>query len=214
MGREEEAIQPVQSVEPYQERLPCLEPIVTHTGIEIALRRLLDLLCHRLKQEGKGLRSAVFSCYRIDGKLEQIIIGTNRASNHADHLLKLFELKITVIEPALGIELFQLDAPKVEAVSPLQETIWGGSGGLDAIGLAELLDRVAKASLARAGSIAICRLNIIGPNVPSNRPLPLYRKTNDRLAGRPAPPDPSPIQTRIRRSDRTYPRLPTDVVSL
>jgi protein ImuB len=142
LGREEEVIQPVQSIDPFRERLPCLEPIVTHTGIEIALRRLLDLLCHRLKQEGKGLRSAVFSCYRIDGKLEQIIIGTNRASNHADHLLKLFELKITVIEPALGIELFLLDAPKVEAVSPLQETIWGGSGGLDAIGVNELLDRL------------------------------------------------------------------------
>jgi protein ImuB len=41
LGREEEIIQPVLPVEPYQERLPCLEPIATVTGIEIALQRLL-----------------------------------------------------------------------------------------------------------------------------------------------------------------------------
>jgi len=58
MGLEEEWIMPVQPIEPYQERLPCLEPIVTATGIEIALQRLLDTLCHRLQHEQKGLRIA------------------------------------------------------------------------------------------------------------------------------------------------------------
>ncbi|MGN6541771.1 MAG: Y-family DNA polymerase, partial [Ginsengibacter sp.] len=60
LGYEEEMIKPVQPIEPYQERLPCLEPIVTATGIEIALQRLLDALCHRLQQEQKGLRTALF----------------------------------------------------------------------------------------------------------------------------------------------------------
>jgi protein ImuB len=44
-GRIEEAIQPLQPPEPYQERLPCLEPIVTATGIGIALEELLKKLC-------------------------------------------------------------------------------------------------------------------------------------------------------------------------
>ena len=56
LGYEEETMQPVQPIEPYQERLPCLEPIVTATGIEIALQRLLDTVCQRLQQEEKGLR--------------------------------------------------------------------------------------------------------------------------------------------------------------
>jgi len=60
LGYEKEMIKPVQPIEPYQERLPCLEPIVTATGIEIALQRLLDALCHRLQQEQKGLRTALF----------------------------------------------------------------------------------------------------------------------------------------------------------
>jgi protein ImuB len=143
LGREAEVLIPLQPVEAYRERLPCPEPIVTATGIGIALQRLLDLLCGRLTKEGKGLRSAAFICYRIDGKIEQIDIGTNRPSRNPIHLRKLFEPKIPTIEPALGIELFVLEAPTVEEVSPLQETIWGGTGGLEDLNVAELLDRLA-----------------------------------------------------------------------
>ena len=59
LGYEEEIIHPVQPIEPYQEWLPCLEPIVTATGIEIALQRLLDTLCKRLQQEEKGLTRGI-----------------------------------------------------------------------------------------------------------------------------------------------------------
>jgi protein ImuB len=143
LGHEEEVIHPVQPVEPYQERLPCLEPIVTATGIEIALKRLLDTLCYRLQQEEKGLRVASFKCYRMDGRIEKIEIGTNRPSHNTHHIFKLFEIKLGSIEPALGIELFMLEASKVEDVSPVQEKLWENNGGLDDIGLSELLDRLA-----------------------------------------------------------------------
>jgi len=42
----------------------------------------------------------------------------------------------------LGIELFTLDASKVEDASPVQEKLWENNGGLDDIRLAELLDRL------------------------------------------------------------------------
>jgi len=142
VGLEEEIIQPVHPIEPYQERLPCLEPIVTATGIEIALQRLLENLCKRLKQEGKGIRTAVLKCFRVDGKIEEIIIGTIRASHHVEHLFRLFELKINSIEPALGIELFILHATKVEDHSPMQEKIWNSEAGLQDERIAELLDRL------------------------------------------------------------------------
>jgi protein ImuB len=143
LGHEEEIIHPVHPVMVYQERLPCLEPIVTATGIEIALQRLLDTLCQRLQQEEKGLRAAVFKCYRVDGKIEMIEIGTHRASHNTRHLFKLFEQKISSIEPALGIELFILEAPKVEDASPVQENLWKKTSGLDDPGLSELIDRLA-----------------------------------------------------------------------
>ncbi|MEP6596845.1 MAG: DNA polymerase Y family protein [Ginsengibacter sp.] len=143
LGYEEETIQPVHLIEPYHERLPCMEPIVTATGIEIALQRLLDILCYRLQQEEKGLRVALFKSYRVDGKIEKIEIGTHRPSCNSKHLFKLFEIKISGIEPALGIELFILEAVKVEELSAVQEKLWNDNGALNDTGLFELLDRIA-----------------------------------------------------------------------
>lgn len=143
LGQEIETIQPIQPVEPYHERLPCLEPIVTATGIEIALQQLLEILCLRLQQDQKGLRTAIFKGYRVDGNVEAISIATNSPSHHVRHLFKLFEIKLSTIEPALGIELFILEAPKVEDYYPVQEKVWQDAGGLEDMRLSELVDRLA-----------------------------------------------------------------------
>lgn len=153
IGRQQELIEPIQPVEPYTERLPCMEPIVTLTGIEIALDQLLNALCQRLQQEQKGLRKAVFKCYRVDARMVQISIETNRPSCSVKHLFKLFGLKISSIEPDLGIELFVLEAPVVEDHLPQQEKFWEGTAGLENIKLSELVDRLT----GRVGSNAIHR---------------------------------------------------------
>lgn len=142
IGQEEEFIAPLQEQVPYHERLPCLEPIRTATGIEIAIRKLLEALCQRLSGEGMGIRRAALKCYRVDGKLISTEIGTNAASHHVAHLFKLFELKIATIAPALGIELFTLDATKTEEMPTFQEALWKGKPGLDDQQLRELLDRL------------------------------------------------------------------------
>lgn len=142
LGREVEIIEPVQPVEPYQERLPSLEPISTATGINIALQKLLEALCARLSKEGKGLRKGIFKGFRMDGKIEQIEIGTNSPSCNIEHLFRLFELKVSSIEPALGIELFVLEAPVVEDLDQVQETLWNITGHNDQSEIAELLDRL------------------------------------------------------------------------
>jgi protein ImuB len=142
LGHEEEVLQPLQPIEPYSERLPCLEPIRTAAGIEIAIRRLLEMICKRLKQEGKGLRSAILKCYRVDGKVQQIAIATSSASCRISHLFKLFELKICTIRPDLGIELFVMEAVQVEDVSQMQEALWTGKPGLEDTAVAELVDRL------------------------------------------------------------------------
>ncbi len=142
-GQEEENIQPLHPLVPYQERLPCMEPIVHAAAIEIAIQGLLETLCARLQKEQKGLRVATLNCYRLDGKMETASISTNRASCNATHLFKLFQLKIDTIEPALGIELFTMDASKVEDVKTLQEKLWEQQEGVDEVALSELLDRIA-----------------------------------------------------------------------
>ncbi|HYE53770.1 MAG TPA: DNA polymerase Y family protein [Chitinophagaceae bacterium] len=142
LGNETEPLQPIHPIEPYCERLPCLEPVVTATAIEIALKNLLQTLCGRLQKEGKGLRMASLKGFRVDGKIEKIEIGTTHASHNYQHLFKLFELKLSTIEPALGIELFLLEAPKVEDVSPAQEKLWETTAGINSNSIAELLDRI------------------------------------------------------------------------
>lgn len=142
LGIENETVQPIKIAPVYQERLPSLEPIKNLKGIEIALHRLLETLCLRFLKEGKGLKKGLFICHRIDGNVQHIEIGTNRASRNATHLFKLFELDICNIEPDLGIELFVLEAPVVEDLSTAQEAIWKTSGGKDDRELAELLDRI------------------------------------------------------------------------
>ncbi|WP_336518380.1 DNA polymerase Y family protein [Pollutibacter soli] len=142
LGYEIEMIIPEIPVVTYQERLPCLEPISTATGIEIALKKLIENICSRLIKEEKGLRKAKFKAFRIDNKIEEIEIGTNRPSSNTKHLFKLFENKLTEIEPALGIELFILEAPVVEDISILQENLWLTSPGLNDVAIPELLDRI------------------------------------------------------------------------
>jgi protein ImuB len=142
LGNKDEIIEPLIPLEAYNERLHCLEPIQTATGIEIALQRLLGMLCKRLQKEGKGLRVASFKGYRIDEKVENIQIGTNHPSNNINHLFKLFELKIETIEPALGIELFTLEALKVEDIKPSQQTFWTANNSLQSGEISELLDRL------------------------------------------------------------------------
>jgi protein ImuB len=57
--------------------------------------------------------------------------------------LALFEIKLASMEPDLGIELFVLEAPKVEDADAMQTTLWCGASGLEDTGLAALLDRFA-----------------------------------------------------------------------
>lgn len=153
LGKKEEELVPLVPPVPYVERLPSLEPIRTALGIEIAIEKLLSALCIRLKTEGKGLRKAVLKCHRIDGRKVQIGITTNRGSQNLQHLHKLFKLQIAKIEPALGIDLFVLEALKIVDVDTVQEQLWAETKGLEDAALAELLDRVA----GKIGAAAIGR---------------------------------------------------------
>lgn len=152
LGQVEEWIKPVVPIQPHQERLPSLEPVSTAKGIEIALRQLLVKLCLGFSQEGIGLRACLFRCYRIDGKIQQITIGTSKASRNADHLFKLFENKIVTLEPDLGFELFLLEATEVEEIPVTQDALWETKHH-DDTEIAELLDRLS----GKVGSDSIRR---------------------------------------------------------
>lgn len=142
LGQEEEFLLPIKEPMPYSERLTFLEPIKTRPVIEQELMTLLETLCKRLQSEGKGLRKAILTWYRVDSQTGQIGIGTHHASHKAEHLFKLFHLKLDQVAPGLGIELFVIDAPQTEPVSDKQSDLWAGKPGADSEEVSELLDRV------------------------------------------------------------------------
>jgi protein ImuB len=142
LGHATEMLQPIQLPPLFEERLPCLEPIRTANGIETALTRLLEGLCQQLQNNGQGLRNATLKCYRVDGAIVQVSIGTNRPSHQVAHLFKLFELKIPEIEPDLGIELFILTAGVTAPLSPAQEALWATNPAVDNQVVSALIDRL------------------------------------------------------------------------
>ncbi len=141
LGFEMEMMLPVKPLTPFEERLPCLEPIRNAGGIEIALKMLLETLYERLNRECKGLRKCELSCYRLDGIVQKIEIGTNKPARNITHLFKLFEIKIAQINPGLGIELFILSAPVVEELLNEQDSLWDVSG-TNENAIAELIDKL------------------------------------------------------------------------
>jgi protein ImuB len=153
LGRMDEALVPLVPPVPYVERLPCMEPVRTRVAIGIAIEKLLLALCLRLKTEGIGLRKAILKCHRIDGRKVQVGITTTKGSHSVSHLMRLFQLQIDKIEPALGIELFVLEALRTEEMETVQEQIWAVDRGLADTALAEMLDRVA----GKVGADAIRR---------------------------------------------------------
>jgi protein ImuB len=124
LGYEEEFIQPVEEVEPFQERLLSFEPIITLAGIETALTQLLDNIYKKLSHEQKGLRAASLKCFMTDGKIQCIEISTTHPTNNRQHIFKLFELKFNTINPEAGIEVFLLEVKKVAEITPVQEKLW------------------------------------------------------------------------------------------
>ncbi|KQM69639.1 nucleotidyltransferase [Pedobacter sp. Leaf216] len=143
LGQKQERFSPIALPEVYSARLESMEPIRTRKGIELAIEKLLTQLCAHLKKDGMGIRSALLQSYRIDGKLIRTVIGTNGPSANISHLFKLFSLKIDQIEPKMGIELFTMDAAKVETLDPRQEALWMAEKGMEDQKVCELLDRLA-----------------------------------------------------------------------
>lgn len=142
LGQEAEFLLPLKEPVPYSERIGLLEPIRTREVIETTVHALIDTLCKRLYGEGLGLRNAVLTYCRIDGKSGQLSIGTNHPSQRTDHIFKLFALQFDQVAPGLGIELFILDAPKTEPATDKQNLLWNGKPSADSEEVAELLDNV------------------------------------------------------------------------
>jgi len=141
-GVEIEHLNSIIQQKPYEVRLPCLEPIITGSGVEHALQKLLEELVEILIKDQKGIRSAVFRSFAADGKNYSLEIGTNRPSLNTRHLYTLFGIKLDTVTVTAGIELFTLAATKVEEYTTPQSSMWEGSPELNDMKVYELIDHI------------------------------------------------------------------------
>jgi protein ImuB len=155
LGRIDEPISPRLPAPAHMARQVLAEPILHAEGLAAVLQRLLCRLCCDLAQAGQGARRLELVCYRVDGRVAKLAIGTSRASRDDGALVRLFAEKLERIDPGFGIEAMTLAATHVEPLGDLQLML-ARSAAMDALeaDLAPLIDRLGNrlgfARLARA----------------------------------------------------------------
>jgi protein ImuB len=157
LGLAPEPLSPLLPEKRYWSRRSFVEPVATQEAIAAATQELLASLCQRLTEEGVGARKLTLALYRVDGRIEEAMIGTALPSRDARHLWRLFEERLPMLDPGLGVEDMVLTAQVAEKLAPTQFG-FSGSIGKDGVGkgatdLAVLVDRLTN----RLGTNAVAR---------------------------------------------------------
>lgn len=143
LGRVDEPISPRQPVPPHAVRRAFADPIGTLKDIAAATDQLIEALCEMLSAAGAGARRVELACYRVDGSVQRIAIGTSRPSRWPAPLSRLFAERLETIDPGFGVEVMVLAASAAEPLTGFQ-TNWHKSaeGGAGEDTLSALIDRL------------------------------------------------------------------------
>lgn len=145
-GRRRVVLQPVAPAVDLTVVQELLEPIITRAGIDATLDRLLDRLCHGLRQAELGARRVALLAWRVDGAVQEVAVGTGQPVREPPHLRRLFAEGLGRLEPGLGFERMALEARATDAM-PAGVQVGLGLGdrrdeAMAARDLAQLLDRL------------------------------------------------------------------------
>ncbi|MGE0273179.1 MAG: DNA polymerase Y family protein [Alphaproteobacteria bacterium] len=164
-----------ETFEPISPRVPAdpdragrifAEPIRAFGDIEATLKDLLQKLCDRLAEKGRGARRLDFSLYRIDGSVASITVGTGLPALDPRHLADLFAEKLQRLDPGLGADAASLSAVVTEPFGARQIRAAFNAGAAPvaatATVLAPLVDRLDN----RLGRGAVVRLEPAESHVP------------------------------------------------
>lgn len=161
LGAVAEPLVPHRDAETPRVERRLLEPILTAEAIEQVMGDLLHDMADVLRARGLGARSLRLTCLVVDGSERIVGIGTSRPTREAPHLLRLFKLRIEMIDPGMGIERFVMSAPHAE---PLDAIDLGGvlAGDERASDPSRLVDVIA----GRIGAGSVFRLAPVENHVP------------------------------------------------
>ncbi|MEA2782518.1 MAG: protein ImuB, partial [Rhodospirillaceae bacterium] len=141
LGRCDEPISPRLPPPPHLTRQVLAEPILDIDSMAAVLQRLLTRLCPELAAAGVGVRRLELLCYRVDGRLVRLAVGTSRPTRDDGALARLFAERLERIDPGFGIEAMALAATSVEPLADLQLALQR-SPDVAAPELAPLIDRL------------------------------------------------------------------------
>lgn len=171
-GMVAEPIIPVVPFEQPRVTRRLLEPIGTPESITQVISDLVDDLVPVLRLRGLGARKVALWLDRVDGEVQRIGIGASRATRDAKHLKRMFALRLSEIEPGLGIEAMHLEVPHSEPLgastvavlledaaqrpdlAPLVDQLIGRSGPSALFRLASHESDVPERAIKRVGPLA------------------------------------------------------------
>jgi protein ImuB len=134
-----------------------MEPIITRAGIDAVLDRLLAALCRKLLEAGHGARRLSLFAWRVDGAVQEVVIGTGQPAREPGHLRRLFAEKLDWLEPGLGFERMALEAWASDPMPEGRQRSFHADGAqCDEAELPKLLDRLTQRGLCvqRAAPVA------------------------------------------------------------
>ena len=140
-GRAGEPLDPGAHAPPLRALRRMVEPICEVESVSYVLDDLAHELCAGMEARFLGARRLVLTGYRADGGTSSVEVGMSRASRDPAHLTRLFRDRLERLEAGYGFDILTLEAPKSEELGAVQRHLTGAEE--DAIGLAELVDRLA-----------------------------------------------------------------------
>lgn len=120
LGDQSEQIEPEASQISYSVRIAFPDPIGLHNDVMAGLKRLLERICHKLKQKECGTRTLRFTCQRVDQASVQAELHLARSMQEAERILPLFERSISELDAGYGIDQLRLEALDIEPL-PVQQ---------------------------------------------------------------------------------------------
>jgi len=145
-GDRPRVLAPVRPLPEFLAALDFMEPIITRPAIDRALDTLLDPLCRKLREAGRGARQVTLRAFRVDRDVQEITVGAGLPTRVPGHLRRLFAGKLERLEPDLGFERITLQADVTNVLAAAQggmaATGPDGTGASEA--LAQLLDRLSQ----------------------------------------------------------------------
>lgn len=159
LGRRDEPITPLVPLPEWQVRQAFMEPALHLETLEHAASALAQDLANVLMEAGRGAKRLMFSAYRVDGTVQEMIVGISRPSRDAAHFMRLLGEKIKDLDAGFGFDLIMLSALESEHLAPAQV---GDLRQEETQAAAKLMDKLA----ARLGPGSVARLK----HYPSHMP--------------------------------------------